>query len=96
MRKFKVGDRVKFEGGKDGYPRWNYDTDWGGDGVFYVQTVIDVADTDNLFCVRKHVCNRDDWWWPQPDRPDARYGAPGYLELVEAVEERNEPDETKE
>lgn len=85
MRRFRVGDRVRFETDKTGdWPRWDYSLDCGGDGGFLSGTV---TDEDDL-CLTVEWDKMERWEWPQPGEPDSEYGAPGYLELVEAVEEQ--------
>lgn len=80
-RSFKVGDTVRFEMGEDGFPRWNHNEDRGGPGKWVTATVVEVNDLAFLVSWRGYG-----WVWPQPGQPDARYGEPGYLELVEAVD----------
>lgn len=85
MRRFRVGDRVRFETDKTGdWPRWDYSLDCGGDGGFLSGTV---TDEDDL-CLTVEWNKMERWEWPQPGEPDSEYGAPGYLELVEAVEDQ--------
>lgn len=84
MRKFRVGDRVRFEldGEFPEWPRWNYRIDGEPSGKWKEDTVRQVDDGRNHFYLSMPYS------WPQPDHPFARYGAPGYLELVEAVEDQ--------
>jgi ribosomal protein L21E len=86
MRKFEVGDKVRFAVDDHGYPVWNHDEryedqtgiasgvviradEWEGGSVFLVVSL------------RRHD-KTVLWQWPQPGEPDARYGEPGYLELM--------------
>jgi hypothetical protein len=78
MRKFQVGDRVRwYEVG--GHSLWSFN--WMeaiGDKGYWTEGYVTSADP-NMFAV--DGCQI----WPQPDHESARYGEPGYLELVEVV-----------
>jgi len=80
MRKFKVGDRVRWYEVGD-MPLWGSDfiQTSGGSGHWVEGKVSQSYDTTLLV--------DGWWWWPQPGHEQARYGEPGYLELVEAVKE---------
>ena len=85
MRRFRVGDRVRWENRVDGTPRWNFSQDRGLLTLSCVPASGVVIATDPYdFTVRSD--DGEGWAWPQPDHPQACYGAPGYLELVETVE----------
>jgi len=80
MRQFRVGDKVKWY--QSGFtPLWSFEfiTSTGGSGCWMNGVVTSVAD-DDTFAVGR-------WRWPQPGHTLARYGEPGYLELVETVKE---------
>jgi len=80
MRKFRVGDRVRWGVNKDGEPVW--------DGVerIHVHTDGHVVGTVDAVDSGAELFRADMWWWPQPSNMYARYGEPGYLELVRAVD----------
>jgi len=81
QRKFKVGDKVRWYE-IECRPLWNCNgtkTLMHGPSK-WVEGVV-TSTTDAVVCVS------GGWLWPQPDRSDARYGEPGYLELVEAAPE---------
>jgi hypothetical protein len=80
MRKFKVGDKVRWYT-VDGSPLWNtaiIQKTPGGKGRWVEDRVSQIA---------RSTFRAGGWWWPQPDDEYARYGEPGYLELVEAASE---------
>jgi hypothetical protein len=80
MRKFQVGDKVKWYE-IDDCPMFDFRSlytrvkkgEWAEGFVTRV-------DADNTFLV-------GGWRWPQPGHKLALYGVPGYLELVEAAPE---------
>jgi len=80
MRKFKVGDKVRWYT-VDGSPLWNtviIQKTPGGKGRWV---------EDRVSQISRSTFKAGGWWWPQPDIEHARYGEPGYLELVEAAPE---------
>lgn len=85
MRRFRVGDRVRFETDSTGkWPRWNWMEDSGSTKNFIEGIVVEVDEVGG--CVTVDGMGNC-WYWPQPDEEDSNYGSPGYLELVEAVED---------
>jgi hypothetical protein len=80
MRKFKVGDKVRWYE-VDGRPLWNtviIQKTPGGKGRWVEGRVSQIS---------RSTFRAGGWWWPQPDWEHACYGEPGYLELVEAAPE---------
>jgi hypothetical protein len=81
MRKFQVGDKVKWYE-IDDCPMWDFNELYArvkkGE---WAEGFVTRVDADNTFLV-------DGWQWPQPGHELARYGVPGYLELVEAIPEK--------
>jgi hypothetical protein len=81
-RQFRVGDRVRWYQ-IDDTPLWNFDSVWSiGRGGYWAESI--VTKTDHK--TKKFVVDNG-WNWPQPGHEQARYGEPGYLELVEAVKD---------
>jgi hypothetical protein len=80
MRKFQVGDKVKWYE-IDDCPMWDFKELYArvkkGE---WAEGFVTRVDADNTFLV-------DGWRWPQPGHELACYGVPGYLELVEAAPE---------
>jgi len=80
MRQFRVGDKVKWYE-IDDCPMWDFKELYArvkkGE---WAEGFVTRVDADNTFLV-------DGWRWPQPKHELARYGVPGYLELVEAAPE---------
>jgi hypothetical protein len=80
MRQFRVGDKVRWYS-TDNRPLWNFDHIRGkGSNGHWEVGIVDMRSANHTFRVAG-------WLWPQPDDPRARYGEPGYLELVEAAPE---------
>jgi hypothetical protein len=79
MRKFQVGDKVKWYA-IDDCPMWDFNHLYSSSVKKgeWVEGTVTRVDADDTFFV-------DGWRWPQPDHCRALYGEPGYLELVEAV-----------
>ena len=91
MRKFRVGDRVRWENRADGDPRWSFRIDCGREtATCIVMSGVVIEVNPYTFTVRADDDQK--WLWPQPDQPNARYGAQGYLELVAAVEDTEDKD----
>jgi len=81
MRKFQVGDRVRWYANIEGDPVWNFHIASFGAGRWEEGFVSRVHEDTDEFCVD------GDWEWPQPGHTKACYGEPGYLELVEVAPE---------
>jgi hypothetical protein len=82
MREFQIGDKVRWYE-VDGRPMWNFDeveAHVGGSGCWVEGIVRRVYVRDNEFSIGLYM-------WPQPGHYQARYGEPGYLELVEEARE---------
>lgn len=80
---FKVGDLVECERGEYDLPRWNYNRDTGGSGVYMRGKVTDVY-SDHLTV---EFDNGHVWGWPLADYKnysDDQWKNPGYLRFVRA------------
>lgn len=93
MRKFRVGDRVRFELNEDSptLPRWNFGHDGGASGTFArgtVDRIYRIKCNERITVVWMHDGRQSQWDWPQVGHHGARYGSAGYLELVAAVEDQ--------
>jgi hypothetical protein len=88
---FKVGEEVEFELGPTGKPRWNWEKDRGGNGI-YTRAKVEVI---GLYCEVAWFWefDKNGWYWPQPSSLVVRgfsldlFEQPGYVRRVSATQE---------
>jgi hypothetical protein len=93
MRKFKVGDRVRFGVDDEGWPVWSINKRFKSFMVSHtVGRVISIS--ENVVLVEWRIgAQKREWGWPQYKKYDTNshgyrfpaypYGLPGYLELID-------------